>query len=269
MSITFEQAALHAEQQATKPDPLAWREWPDEVRSKNPVIEERYRGRLAGGRGVRGRIYTDRGVNFTSSQYYGCRPVQPRVDAGDVVVVLDQADAQHAVKVISWEGDHIVYQWGALTRKARIWVALHGDEVDKAPHVLTGVNVRHATTALEAKRREWEDRLGRMADDEDWCGEFESVMERAGLEPRRVSMYDVDVRMRFEMSATDVDDYLNTRHGGRHDTSESFDLYSDVTLTGVHKSDVDAENVNRYLRDEGYDGWTDYEITDSNPQEGN
>lgn len=269
MSITFSEAATEATQraQAQKPRPLDYRDFPEEVKHKSPLIEPRYVRRIADGVRSTGRIFLDGGRWFTTHRYYDSKPLQPEVAPESVILVMDTHDEQHAARVISWEGDHVVYQWGALTRKARIWAALSGTEVDEPEQDLTGVAVAAGMQALKDKRVEWEERLGKMAQDEDWCGEFESVMKRAGLESRRRSLYTVEVRLHFEMSATSVDEYLASEFGGSHDTSESFDLYSDVTLEDVEKADVDNQDVSHALRRAGYGGWAGYDINDYTLQE--
>lgn len=106
--------------------------------------------------------------------------------------------------------------------------------------------------------------------DEDWCSNYEDACEAMGLAESDYTKqqtepdvtYNVRIRLSYNISATALDDILNSRFGGSHDIQDSIDVdsYVSVSVTQAGDFDQDSHDWDDILDNAGYSDYDEIDI---------
>lgn len=106
--------------------------------------------------------------------------------------------------------------------------------------------------------------------DEDWCSNYEDACEAMGLAESDYTKqqtepdvtYNVRIRLSYNISATALDDILNSQFGGSHDILDSIDVdsYVSVNVTQAGDFDQDSHDWDDILDNAGYSDYDEIDI---------
>ena len=216
----------------------------------------------------------------------------PRVPDGTQVMITDASNVARAsgrmmtVNNTTWGGsltgrvigEPVVNDdGGELTNiNVRGWIALAPEYqepeptpewVDPMADMSHAEKIQHLETRFQALitgARE-------MSVEQDWCGEYENSSEEMGIAEADYSRsrsepvtYELSMALTYNLSASTLDDVLNTHFSGSHDVQSGVDIVSYVRVTVTQESggdfDEDEHDLDEVLDNAGSSGYEDYSV---------
>jgi hypothetical protein len=111
--------------------------------------------------------------------------------------------------------------------------------------------------------------VNEIAEEQEFCGQFEDWCEDIGIEStrRRERTFTVYVDLEYEISSDTIATFLRREFGGDHDDVDASDVTvtssvsMSMTLTGEDPGECDSYEVDNALDNAGYRNYSSYEIT--------
>lgn len=119
--------------------------------------------------------------------------------------------------------------------------------------------------------------INELAEQQEWCGEFESWAERNNVEVTRSceKEYRIDLTLTYTVSISDdkIAEAFEDQFGGEHGNTDTDGVDAEVRSTvtiyvtsSTEPGEMDSWEIEERLRSDDYDGWDDWTIDDWNEQ---